>query len=213
MEDAVSDSRDAATEHIASDSRDAATEHMSIKIAGYAVDRRRSRLAPKILLWLKYEVEHARHVPVTLAVLEEVGQNPELVQRRTWSGTLEGVSRCTAAYHNAFVAAQHYNCKDCVDSLRRHVGTLLSQIEDEWDRAFAIGLIHDFIENRATGMAVRQIVNASVVAEGESASAYRIWYHISERERLFCLDILDEILDQVTVQGNVLRRDLKTLYA
>ena len=142
MEDAVSDSRDAATEHIASDSRDAATEHMSIKIAGYAVDRRRSRLAPNILLWLKYEVEHARHVPVTLAVLEEDGQNPELVQRKTWLGTLEGVSRCTAAYHNAFVARQPYNCNDCVDCLRRHAGALFSRIEDKWDKAFAIGFVH-----------------------------------------------------------------------
>ena len=106
IEDAVSDSRDATTEYIASDPRDVATEHLSIKIAGYAGDRRRSGLAPSILLGLKYEVEHARHVPVTLAVLEEDGQNPELVQRRTWLGTLEGVSRCTAAYHNAFVAGQ-----------------------------------------------------------------------------------------------------------
>ena len=90
---------------------------------------------------------------------------------------------------------------------------MLSKIEGGWNRVLAIGLIHEFIDNRATGMAVRQMVNESVVPEGESASAYRIWYHISERERLFCLDILDEILDQVTVQGNVLRRDLKTLYA
>ena len=123
IEDAVSDSRDAATEHIASDSRDAATEHMSIKIAGYAVDRRRSGLELNILLWLKYEVEHAKHIPVTLTALEEDGQNPELVQRKTWLGTLEGLSRCTAAYHNAFVARQHYYCKDCVVSWRRHVGT------------------------------------------------------------------------------------------
>ena len=150
---------------------------------------------------------------MTLAVLEEVGQNPELVQRRTWSGTLEGVSRCTAAYHNAFVARQPDNCNDCVDSLRRHAGALFSHIEDEWDKAFAIGFVHDFIENRATGMAARQIVNEAFVPDGESANAYRIWDHISERDRLCCIDILDEILDQVRVQDNVLRRDLKTLNA
>ena len=63
MEDAVSDSRDAATEHI--------------RIAGYSVERRRSDLPPRTLLWLKYEIEHAVHVPVTLAALEEDVQNPQ----------------------------------------------------------------------------------------------------------------------------------------
>ena len=123
------------------------------------------------------------------------------------------MARCTAAYHNAFVAGQPDDCNDCVDCLRRHAGALFSRIEDKWDKAFAIGFVHDFIENRATHLAARHILNEAFVPDGESANAYRIWDHISERDRQGCIDILEDILDQVMVQGNVLRRDLKTLNA
>ena len=201
VDDTVSDFRDAATEHIASGSRDAATERAFIKIAGYTVDRRRPRLAPKILLWLKYEIEHARHIPVTLAVLEEVGQNPELWQRSSWSGILEGVARCTASYHNAFVAGQPDDCNDCVGRLCRHAGALFGRIENKWDKAFAIGFVYDFIENRATHLAAKHILH----------DAFSRWDHISERDRQGCIDILEDINDQVILQGNALRGDLKTL--
>ena len=176
IEDAAG-SCDAATEHIAAGSCDAATEQLSIKIAGYAIDQRRSGLELDILVRLKYEVEHAKHTPVTLTAMEEDGLNPELVQKKAWVSTMEVLARCIAAYHTACVARQLHNCKDCVDSLRRNVGAMLSKIEGEWNRVIAIGLIHEFIENRSTVMAVKQIVDASFVAEG-------IWDRISEQDRL-----------------------------
>ena len=201
VDDTVSDFRDAATEHIAYDSCGAATERASIKIAGYTVGRRRPGLAPKTLLWLKYEIEHARHIPVTLAVLEDVGQNPKLRQRRSWSGTLEGVAHCTAAYHNAFVAGEPDDCNDCVDRLCRHACALFGRIENKWDKAFAIGLVYDYIENRATDLAAKQILGDALCR----------WDHMPERDRQCCIEILEDIKDQGIVQGNVLKGDLRTL--
>ena len=106
-------------EDVVSDARDVASEH--IRIAGYSVERRRSDLPPRTLLWLKYEIEHAVHVPVTLAALEEDVQNPQRVQGKTWPGALEGVSRCVAAHHNAFVATEHDSCADIVNLSLIHI--------------------------------------------------------------------------------------------
>ena len=76
-----------------------------IRIAAYAVDRRRSELPLETLLRLKCAIENSIHVPVPLAFLEEDMQNPQQVQQKTWSSELEGVSRCNVAHHNALFCA------------------------------------------------------------------------------------------------------------
>ena len=196
---------DAATEHIAAGACDAATEQLPIKIAGYAIDQRRSGLELDILVRLKSEIEHAKYTPVTLIAMEEDGLDPELLQKKAWVSKMETLARCIQLYHKACVARQPRTCKDCVDSLRRNVGAMLSKIERECERVTAIGLIHEFIENLSTTMAVRQILDASLGAKG-------IWNRISEQERLSCLDTLDKINKHTKVYDEALRRCMNILY-
>ena len=136
MEDAVSDVSDVATERIrihmdvedaVVDVRDVVREH--IRIAGYSVKRRRSELPLTTLLLLKYEIERAIHVPVTLAALEEDVQNPCRVHGKTWSGALEGVSRSVVAYHKAIVATEDDSCTAIVNRLHCHARTLMSKLK------------------------------------------------------------------------------------
>ena len=194
VDDAISDARDAATERI--------------RIAGYAVERRQSELQSKTLLWLKYEIENAVHRPVTLAALEEDVKHPQQLQKKTWSSALEGVSRCVAAHHRAFVATELDNCLDVANSLHLHVRALMSKIKDHWNRSLAIGLVHDFVESRATGMTLRQVLDAAVATDA-LAGHVCFWDNITAQERQACLDILEDLLSQVRVQSHVLQGDLK----
>ena len=196
---------DAATEHIAAGACDTATEQLPIKIAGVAIDQRRSGLELRMLVKLKSEIEHAKCTPVTLIAMEEDGLDPKMVQKKAWVSTMEILARCIASYHNACVARQPRTCKDCVDSLRRNVGAMLSKIERECERVTAIGLIHEFIENLSTAMAVRQILDASLGAKG-------IWNRISEQDRLSCLDTLDKINKHTKGYDEALRRYMYILY-
>ena len=82
---------------------------------------------------------------------------------------------------------------------------MLGKIERECERVTAIGLIHEFIENLSTAMAVRQILDASFGAKG-------IWNRISEQDRLSCLDTLDKINKHTTLCDEALRRCMNILY-
>ena len=127
---------------------------------------------------------------------------------RIHSECRERHGRCVAAHHNTFVATEHDSCADIVNSLRLHVRALMSKIKDYWNRSLAIGLVRDFVENRATSMALRQVLDAALKTE-ELPDHIWIWGNITGQERQACLNILDDLLSQVTAQSNVLRSDLK----
>ena len=96
-----------------------------------------------------------------------------------------------------------------MNSLLLHVSGLMCRIRGDWNRALAIGLLRDFIENRATNMALRQVLDAAC----ETERNIDIWWSIAAQERTVCLDILEELFSQVRAQCNVLESDLKAVAA
>ena len=83
----------------------------------------------------------------------------------------------------------------------------MCKIKDDGGRSLAIGLLRDFIENRATNMALRQVLDAACETK---RNADDLWGGITAPERKACLDILEELVSQVRARCHVLESDLKS---
>ena len=81
--------------------------------------------------------------------------------------------------------------------------------KDEGNTSLAIGLLRDFIENRAANMALRQLLDAACETERNTDG---IWRNITARDRDECFDILEELLSQVRAQIEVVQSDLKYVH-
>ena len=148
-------------------------------------------------------------MPATLGTLNADVHHPQRHGNKTWSILLEGISRCTAAHHHAFVATEHDDCAKIVNSLHQHVRGFMYNIKDEGNICLAIGLLRDFIENRAANMALRQLLDAACETERNTDD---IWRNITARDRNVCLDIMEELLSQVRAQSEVVQSDLKHVH-
>ena len=86
-------------------------------------------------------------------------------------------------------------------------------VENAANRSLAIGLIRDFVDNRATDMALTQFLDASLQTGSHARLArhIKIWLEVNEHERRACLDILEDLLSQVRAQRNILESDLQSL--
>ena len=130
-------------------------------LAAVILDQARRRVgASKRSDWfvqMKQDVVDATHVPVTRAHLTIISIRGPRVKLRSgglWPTTLETISRFVAAYNKAISSTEHGKCDDIVAKIGANARVLRQRAHrpDEF-----INRIHQWIENRAINVALKQI--------------------------------------------------------
>ena len=140
-------------------------------------------------------------MPTTLDMLLHADPS-EKMQKRSWSGNLESVSRCVAAYHHAFGASEHDACLSIQNDICGWANRLRRDLPGNVDTTQFLTLLHQYIENRSFNMAVRTVIHQSL------GSLYFLIRPIGQRSddrgRQAVADLLEQCL-------NVLQEDYASL--
>ena len=170
-------------------------------LAAVILDQTRRRVgANKRSDWfvqMKQDVVDATHVPVTRAHLASISiRGPRLKLRSggVWP-TLETISRLVAAYNKAISSTEHGKCDDIVAKIGANVRVLRQRAHnpDEF-----IKRIHQWIENRAINVALKQI---QIDFNTDCCNA---------EELVVATEILAAAVDIVRASGDVIYADITT---
>ena len=150
---------------------------------------------------LQEKLEQEMHVPITLDFLFH-HDPPQRMQKKSWPGALETVSRCVAAYHHAFGASEHDACLSIQNDICGWANRLRRDLPGNVDTTQFLTLLHQYIENRSFNMAVRTVINQSL---GSLYFSVRpLGQRSDDRGRQAVADVLEQCL-------NVLQEDYASL--
>ena len=165
-----------------------------------------SQVELEILAQLHYEIKLRVRLPLSLDALckhDDIWIAPQ----RSPSGYIEAMSRCVAAYQRATDAGQHRQCDDIVCKIKSYAEALALKSPAHM-RPAIMKLIHDYIRNRTYNLAVKFILDGSLLAERN-----RFWCCMrDERQRNDCLNIIATCQHHLADEDCALRRELATVH-
>ena len=125
---------------------------------------------------------------------------------RSWSGTVEAIARCVAAFQNATDATQHSQCNEIAAKLCSYA-TALAQKTSPYLRRTFLALVYEYIQNRTYDLALKNMVNRVFEDIGDG-----FWSGLSERQRSECLTLLEICITAVTHHGQALRDKMASFH-
>ncbi len=81
-----------------------------------------------------------------------------VTQSRSWSGIVEAIARCVAAFQNATDATEHSQCNGIAAKMCSYA-TALAQRTSPYRREHFPALVYVFIQNRTYDLASKNMVN------------------------------------------------------
>ena len=122
-----------------------------------------------VLRVLQTEIQNRYRVPVTMErLLRECERRADVnanvnampaTQRRSWSGTVEAISRCVAAFQKATDATEHSQCQDIAAKLCHHATVLMQKTPMYIGNTDLLTLVYEFIENRTYNLAFCELLH------------------------------------------------------
>lgn len=207
--------------HMASDPSDA-TEHAIVAINPHviigpdSIDWRTSGIPHEMLALMATDIENHTHMPVTINGYMEKNRCEMLLQvhqtRRvhdSFSNSIEGVSRCVAAFHHATEAAEYDECSNISTRIYERAYMLRQRIPNEavdMQHAF-IDVLHAFIKNRATNMSLTSTMQRSQL--GRYVDPF--WYTVDVAQREPCRKILEQCSQSVRYEAMQMKNEMKAL--
>ena len=169
-----------------------------------------------ILCKMQDEIHRRFRVPVSLRQLLQryvqtqcdAGWNPTM-QGKSWSGTIEAISRCIAAFQKATDATEHSACQDTAKKTCDYAIALAHKTPAYCPREELLALLHQFMENRTYNLAFTHLLNQVFVAEHErdgpfwSLAGDPLWEYSggwSQKQR--CLQIIERCIDAIRNRGD-----------
>jgi hypothetical protein len=138
----------------------------------------------------------------------DAGWNPTL-SNKSWSGTIEAISRCIAAFQKATDATEHSACQDTAKKTCDYAIALAHKTSAYCPREELLALLHQFMENRTYNLAFTHLLNQVFVAEHErdgpfwSLAGDPLWGYSggwSQKQR--CLRIIERCIDAIRNRGD-----------
>ena len=166
----------------------------------------------EILCKMQDEINRRFRVPVSLEQLLrryndtqcDAGWNPTM-QRKSWSGTIEAISRCIAAFQKATDATEHSACEDTANKTCDYAIALAHKTPAYCPREDLLALLHQFIENRTYNLAFTHLLNQVFLSEHERDGPFWI---LAESHKQECLRIIDKCIDAIRNQADHLLREM-----
>ena len=178
----------------------------------------------EILCKMQDEIQRRFRVPVSLRQLLQryqnttcdAGWNPTLPDK-PWTGTIEAISRCIAAFQKAADATEHSACQDTANKTCEYAIALAHKTPAYCPREDLLALVHQFMENRTYNLAFTHLLNQAFRAEHEPEAPFWSiaggslasgWPHTIHTIKQECLQIIERCTDAIRNQADQLRREM-----
>ena len=129
-------------------------------------------------------------------------------QKRSWSGIVEGISRCIAAHQRGFAAAEHDACSRIQADICGHASTLRRLLLCNVDSTQLLTLLHRFIMNRSFNMALQEVIDQSLQ---DDYLVCPIGRRPVEHGRQILADSLEECYDIIQNEDAKLKTDMQRI--
>ena len=168
----------------------------------------------EILCKMQDEINQRFRVPVSLEELLrryndtqcDAGWNPTM-QRKSWSSTIEAISRCIAAFQKATDATEHSACQDIATKTCDYAIALAHETPAYCGREDLLALLHQFMENRTYNLAFTHLLNQEFLSEHERDSPF--WSrHLYPPGKRNCLRIIERCMDAIRDRSEHLLREM-----
>ena len=164
----------------------------------------------EILCKMQDEINRRFRVPVSLEQLLrryndtqcDAGWNPTM-QRKSWSGTIEAISRCIAAFQKATDATEHSACEDTANKTRDYAIALAHKTPAYCPREDLLALLHQFMENRTYNLAFTHLLNQLFLTERDGP----FWTLAASHQCIIgkCIDAIRNRADHLLCEMDVYR--------
>ena len=168
------------------------------------------------------EIENRFRVPVSLEqllqkyehTLCDAGLRPTM-QGKSWSGTIEAISRCIAAFQKAIDATEHIQCQDIATKTCDYAIALAWKTPAYCGREDLLALVHQFMQNRKHNLAFIHLLNQSCLCEHEDDSFWSLvsdleYVRITEgSQKEECLRIIELCMDAIKNHADHLQRQME----
>ena len=173
----------------------------------------------EILCKMQDEINRRFRVPVSLPQLLEgykhtecdAGWNPSM-QRKSWSGIIEAISRCIAAFQKATDATEHSACEDTANKTRDYAIALAHKTPAYCPREELLALLYQFMENRTYNLAFTHLLNQVFLSEHERDGSFWSLANMNTDGPFWmkqeCLRIIDKCIDAIRNEADHLLREM-----
>ena len=169
----------------------------------------------EILCKMQDEINRRFRVPVSLPQLLEgykhtewdAGWNPTM-QRKSWSGTIEAISRCIAAFRKATDATEHIQCQDIATKTCDYAIALARKTLPYCGPEDLLILVHQFMQNRTYNLAFIHLLDRACLWEREDDDLF--WSLVCDSpQKEECLRIIEMCMDAIRNHADRLRRQME----
>ena len=144
---------------------------------------------------------HCRRMQFTVDSLPTIEMGDDC-SRKSWSGTIEAISRCVAAYERAANAYEISNCEDIMSKLLRYVQSLLQKcVSNVYLRQHVTSIITDYIWNRCCNVALRMLLDDIVTSGKRSTTS-------SQQDLNYTVDLLEHCADYLKTYSDEILTEL-----
>ena len=166
-----------------------------------------------ILCKIQDEIGRRFRVPVSLRQLLQryehtpcdAGWNPT-IQGKSWSGTIEAISRCIAAFQRATDATEHSACQDIATKTCDYAIALTHKTPAYCGHGDLLTLVHEFVKNRTYNLAFSHLLDQVFLFEHERDGPF--WSlaggssRVCESQKVECLAIIERCMDAIRNQAD-----------
>ena len=172
-----------------------------------------------MLCTMHEEIERRFRVPVSLEQLLQkyehtrcdAGWSPTM-QGKSWSGTIEAISRCIAAFQKATDATEHIQCQDIATKTCDYAIALARKTPAYCGHEDLLALVHQFMQNRTYNLAFIHLLNQSCLCEHEDDSFWSLVRDLSTvcgSQKEECLRIIELCMDAIKNHADHLQRQME----
>lgn len=169
------------------------------------------------------EIENRFRVPVSLEQLLQKYEHTlcdpgmragYLSPGKGWSGTIEAISRCIAAFQKAADATEHIQCRDIATKACDYAIALAWKTPAYCGRTDLLALVHQFMQNRTYNLAFIHLLNQSCLCEHEDDSFWSLVSDLStvpwcRSQKEECLRIIELCMDAIKNHADHLQRQME----
>ena len=166
-----------------------------------------------MLCKMQEEIERRFRVPVSLKQLLkkyehtrcDAGWSPTM-QGKSWSATIEAISRCIAAFQKATDATEHSECQCIATKTCDYAIALTRKTPAYCGREDLLALVHQFIQNRTYNLAFIHLLNRACLSEHEDERFWLLVRHSSKEE---CLQTIEVCMNAIMNHADHLLRQME----
>jgi hypothetical protein len=147
----------------------------------------------RMLSRMQDEIRSRFRVPVALEqLLHTYACNQQYSAKgKSWSSTIEAISRCSAAFQKAAAATEHTECQGIANQICDYAIDLTNKTPAYCVRTDLLTIVHQFIENRTYNLAFTALLDESFIKR-HCRSQDELWpFDSVGQQKDECLLIMD----------------------